>query len=533
MLTPDGDIDTVSTPGTVSPDDSASSETTDAPESTGAPEGADAPAETDAPETGEGSPETATPGSETATPDEVAAPEEAAASDKTAPSEGETTTSDETATSGEAATADETTAPENAAPPVVPTAPRPQAGARQPWGRVADDGTVYVRVGDEEREVGQYPDATPEEALAYYERKYTELAGQVSLLEQRAKRGAPANDVSRGVQTLTAAISQAHAVGDLDALQARVSALSGSVEDLTEQQAAETKAALSDAIAHREAIVAEAEALAAVDPAKTQWKQASAAIDDLFARWQSHQQQGPRLPKNDANELWRRFRGARTTIEQNRKAFFADLDSAHREAKQAKQSLIDQADALVSRGAEAIPEYRALLERWRVAGRAGKRFDDALWARFKAAGDAIYGAKAEVVAQESVEYTENLDLKLALLEEAEPLLQEQDREKAKRVLLSVQERWDAVGRVPREQVRTVEDRLRKVEAHVRKLDEEHWNRSNPERKARSEGLASQLTAAIQKLQDELDEAKARGDRAAIAQAQEALDARKVWLDALG
>ncbi|PPG05928.1 MULTISPECIES: DUF349 domain-containing protein [unclassified Rathayibacter] len=404
---------------------------------------------------------------------------------------------------------------------------------QQPWGRVGDDGTVYVRVGDGEREVGQYPDATPEEALAYYERKYTELAGQVSLLEQRAKRGAPAGDVARTVQSLSAAIAQANAVGDLESLQTRVDALSGSVEDLTEQQAAESKAALSEALAYREAIVAEAEALAAVDPAKTQWKQASAAIDDLFARWQNHQQQGPRLPKNDANELWRRFRGARTTIEQNRKAFFADLDSAHREAKQAKQALIDQAEALVPQGANAIPDYRALLERWRVAGRAGKRFDDALWARFKAAGDAIYGAKAEIVAQESVEYTENLDLKLALLEEAEPLLQEQDREKAKRVLLSIQERWDAVGRVPREQVRTVEDRLRKVEAHVRKLDEEHWNRSNPERKARSEGLASQLTAAIQKLQDELDEAKARGDRGAIAQAQEALDARKVWLDAIG
>ncbi|KQQ01414.1 MULTISPECIES: DUF349 domain-containing protein [unclassified Rathayibacter] len=404
---------------------------------------------------------------------------------------------------------------------------------QQPWGRVGDDGTVYVRVGDGEREVGQYPDASPEEALAYYERKYVELAGQVSLLEQRAKRGAPAGDVARAVQSLTAAIADARAVGDLEALQTRIGALGGSVEDLTEQQAAESKAALAEALAHREAIVTEAEALAAVDPAKTQWKQASAAIDDLFARWQNHQQQGPRLPKNEANDLWRRFRGARTTIEQNRKAFFADLDSSHREAKSAKQALIDQAEALVSRGADAIPEYRALLEQWRVAGRAGKRFDDALWARFKAAGDAIYGAKAEVVAQESVEYTENLDLKLALLEEAEPLLQEEDREKSKRVLLSIQERWDAIGRVPREQVRTIEDRLRKVEAHVRKLDEDHWNRSNPERKARSEGLASQLTAAIQKLQDELDEAKERGDSAAIQQAQEALDARKVWLDALG
>ncbi|NQX28569.1 DUF349 domain-containing protein [Microbacteriaceae bacterium VKM Ac-2854] len=404
---------------------------------------------------------------------------------------------------------------------------------QHPWGRVDDDGTVYVRVADGERAVGQYPDATPEEALAYYERKYTELAGQVTLLEQRAKRGAPANDVARAVAALNIAIADANAVGDLVALQERIGALGGSVEQLTEQQSAESKAALDEALAYREAIVAEAEALAAVDPAKTQWKQASATIDELFARWQNHQQQGPRLPKNEANELWRRFRGARTTIEQHRKAFFAELDSAHRESKSAKQALIDQAEALVSKGADAIPAYRDLLDSWRSAGRAGKRFDDALWARFKAAGDAIYGAKAEVVAQENVEYTANLELKVALLDEAEPLLEETDREKAKKVLLGIQERWDQIGKVPREQVRPIEDRLRKVEAHVRKLDEEHWNRSNPERKARSEGLAAQLESAIQKLQDELDEAKARGDKRAIAKAQEALDARKVWLDALG
>ncbi|WP_051210108.1 DUF349 domain-containing protein [Rathayibacter toxicus] len=403
---------------------------------------------------------------------------------------------------------------------------------QQPWGRVGDDGTVYVRVGDGEREVGQYPDATPEEALAYYERKYVELAGHVSLLEQRAQRGAPAGDIARAVQSLATSIAQARAVGDLAALQARIDALGGSVENLTEQQAAESKAALAEALAYRESIVAEAEALAGADPAKTQWKQASAAIDELFARWQNHQQQGPRLPKSDANELWRRFRGARTTIEQNRKAFFADLDAAHRQAKAAKQELIDRAEALVQQGAHAIPEYRALLERWRLAGRAGKRFDDALWARFKAAGDAIYSAKAEVVAQENVQYSENLTLKLALLDEAEQLLEEQHHEKAKRALLSIQEHWDAIGRVPREQVRTIEDRLRAVEAHVRRLDEERWKRNNPERQARSEGLTSQLNAAIRKLEEDLEQAQARGDTRAIAQAQEALDARKVWLDAL-
>ena len=43
---------------------------------------------------------------------------------------------------------------------------------QHPFGRVEADGTVYVTDGGEERQVGQYPDGTPEEALAYFTRKY-------------------------------------------------------------------------------------------------------------------------------------------------------------------------------------------------------------------------------------------------------------------------------------------------------------------------------------------------------------------------
>ena len=52
-----------------------------------------------------------------------------------------------------------------------------------PWGRVDETGTVFVREESGERAVGQYPDGTPEEALAYFQRKNTELAGQETLLE--------------------------------------------------------------------------------------------------------------------------------------------------------------------------------------------------------------------------------------------------------------------------------------------------------------------------------------------------------------
>lgn len=390
-----------------------------------------------------------------------------------------------------------------------------------------------MREGDGERAVGQYPDATPEEALAYFERKYTELNGQVTLLEQRAKGGAPAADVAKSVANLTKAVANANAVGNLAALAERLTALGGAVSELTEQQSLESKAAAATAVAERAEIVEAAERLAAEDPAKTQWKQTSAALDALFARWQAHQHDAPRIPKGEANDLWKRFRAARTTIEQNRKAFFAELDSAHKDVRSRKQQLIEQAEALAPKGADGVPAYRALLEDWKKAGRSGKKQDDAMWAKFKTAGDVLYGAKSEIDAADNEEYAANLVLKLELLTEAETLLSGTDRTVARDTLTAIQRRWDAIGKVPREQVKAVDERLRKVEAAVRKLDDDHWKRNNPETKARTEGLAGQLHDAIMKLEAELDAAKASKDDTAIAEATEALEARKAWLKAIG
>lgn len=407
------------------------------------------------------------------------------------------------------------------------------ANTPAPWGRVDETGTVFVRTSDGERPVGQYPDGAPEEALAYFERKYVELAGQVTLLEQRIKRGTPAQDVAKTVATLHSSISEANAVGDLAALEKRLDALHGALGELNEQQKAEAKAAVDAAVVLRSTIVAEVEALASQNFANAQWKQVGASLDALFERWKTHQQDGPRLPKAESAELWKRFRTARTTIETHRKTFFAELDSVHKDARVRKQELAERAEALASKGVEGIPAYRSLLDDWKKAGRAGKKVDDALWTRFTAAGDVLYAAKAEVDANDNAEFAANLEKKLALLEEAEPLITVTDRNKAKDSLLSIQRRWDEIGKVPRDKVRSVEDRMRKVETAVRKLDDDHWQRNNPEKKARSEGLASQLEDAIAKLEKELADAQSTGNAQKIADAQEALDARKSWLAAIG
>ena len=57
--------------------------------------------------------------------------------------------------------------------------------ANDPWGRVDADGTVYVRTADGERVIGSWQAGSPEEALAFYRRKFAALDTEVSLLEQR------------------------------------------------------------------------------------------------------------------------------------------------------------------------------------------------------------------------------------------------------------------------------------------------------------------------------------------------------------
>ena len=83
---------------------------------------------------------------------------------------------------------DDTNAPRPAAPspaalarmaphPSVTPAPEVPAvtddhSASAAFGRADEEGRVFVREGDGEREVGSYPGATPDEALQYFARKY-------------------------------------------------------------------------------------------------------------------------------------------------------------------------------------------------------------------------------------------------------------------------------------------------------------------------------------------------------------------------
>jgi hypothetical protein len=411
----------------------------------------------------------------------------------------------------------------------------PTPGQSEPWGRVDEDGTVSVREGAEWRVVGQFPDGSAEEALAYFERKYADLAGEVGLLEVRHRRGgASASDLRSTATTLRGKVSGAAAVGDLASLDARLEALIGELSAATETEAAAAREAVEEAIRERTVLVEQAEALAARDPKTVQWRQAGVEMTTLFDQWQSQQQNGPRLPKSTAQQLWKRFRDARATVDRHRREFYAELDETHRSARDAKTRLVEKAEALAPRGEDGIGAYRDLLDDWKNAGRAGKKVDDALWARFKAAGDALYGARSERETAEAEESREKIAQKRELLTEAAAVADESNLAAARTMLTGIQRRWDEIGRVfPRDKERALDDDLRKIEQALRTREDADWKRNNPETKARANDMTRQLTDAIDKLEVELAAAEASGDSAAASEAREALDARKAWLRALG
>ncbi|MFD4957563.1 DUF349 domain-containing protein [Microbacterium sp. NPDC058389] len=418
---------------------------------------------------------------------------------------------------------------------VVEHAAPAAAGSDEPWGRVDDDGTVSVREADGWRVVGQYPDGSSEEALAYFERKYADLASEVTLLEVRHRRGgASASDLRATARAINGKLVDAAAVGDLASLVARVAALTKALAAQTETEAVAAREAVDDAVKARTELVEKAEALAARDPRTVQWKQATAEINGLFDQWQSQQQNGPRLPKSTAQQLWKRFRDARATVDKHRRAFYAELDEAHKGVRDRKTRLVEKAEALAPKGEDGIPAYRDLLDEWKTAGRAGKKVDDALWARFKAAGDALYGARVEREAADAEASREKIDAKRALLDEAKVVGDERDIAKARSILTAIQRQWDEIGRIfPRDAERSLDDELRRIENALRGREDADWKRNDPEQKARANDMTRQLTDAIQKLEDELAAAKKSGDKKAIAQASDALEARKSWLKALG
>jgi len=400
------------------------------------------------------------------------------------------------------------------------------------FGRADESGVVFVRTAEGEREVGSFPGASPAEALAYFARKYDELLAAADLLHQRVTQtDISVKDAQETHARLKRQLTQAKAVGDLAALQARVAQIGEALAAKREAETAQRAAARAEVRARREQLVLEAEGIAAQPEQKIQWKTSGARMHELLDEWKSQQRSGPRLDRESEAALWQRLSAARNAFDKARRSHFAQLEGTQSEAKRAKERLVAEAETLSTSKdwPSTAGAFKRLMEQWRQSGRAGRADDDALWLRFKAAQDAFFRAKDEVVAVEEQALQANLTVKQGLLAQAQALLPVTDPEGAAAALRVVQDRWEKAGKVPRADVERTEKALRRVEQAIRDAEERRWSSRNPEAAARARSLADQLEAAVASLEEQLAEAEASGDAGRVEAAREALEARRQWL----
>ena len=446
------------------------------------------------------------------------APTEQPAEETQRPETAEATQGDATPTPAEV--------PAPAVAPAVPAEPAvdPQeAMDAAKWGRVDGEGRVYVQDGGTEREVGQFPDAPIAEAMAFYVRRYLDLKATIDLFATRLPQ-LSVREIDTTLSSISESLTEPAAVGDLEGLRARFAALKA--------VAAERAAAKEQALKERTAIVERAEAIAEQDPARTQWKNSGTELRELLESWKSAQRRGPRLDRPTEDGLWKRFSHARTTFDRHRRQFFSELDAKQAQVRAAKEALIKRAEEMQNSTdwAGTSAKYRDLLAEWKKAGRASRKEDDALWARFRAAQQVFYDARRAKDEAVDAEFAENLKVKEALVAKAEALLPIKDVKAAKKALRPIQDAWEEAGRVPRGAVRRIEGRMRAVEDAIREAENAEWRRTDPETKARAEGLAGQLQDAIAGLEKDLAAAQAAGDAKKIAEAEAALTARRAWLE---
>lgn len=397
-------------------------------------------------------------------------------------------------------------------------------------GRVDAENNVFVVDRGTQRKVGQYPGVPEAEALAYFERKFAELEASVRILEQRLKNNADPSSIAAAAEKLAKELAEPAAVGNIQELRNRVAAVTPDIEKIRAEKSEATAQAVAATLKTRTEIAQKAAVLADKDPKKTQWKIASKEMTELFEAWQASQKSGVKVPRKEADAIWKVFSQARTKFEANKRAFFAELTIATKSARAKKSELVSKAEALVSKGADAANDYRKLLDEWKLSGRSQGKQDDSLWDRFKTAGDAIYELRKETIAKEKVEFSANYEVKLALIAEAEKLDPAKNLAEAKKQLLSIQQRYEKAGKVPKDKIRESDDRMRAVEKKFKDIEQEQWRKSDPAAIERTNGVLSQLELSIANLESDLSAATAANDTRKTKELTDALAARKSWLE---
>jgi len=399
------------------------------------------------------------------------------------------------------------------------------------FGRVDENGTVYVRISDGEKVVGSYPGKTAEEALAYFVRKFEIVASEVALLAARIISGAMVpEDAHDAVKKLRNQVEHLNGVGNLDALRSSLEQIPPLIDEhrpaYEAKKAAEAEAKAAKraaALAAKEALVVEAEGLVE----STSWKATGERLKTLLDEWKA----APRLDKKSDAEFWKRFSASRNKFDKRRRTHFAQLEATAGKVAEAKAAIVAEAEKLAT-STEWLPtarRFKDLMDQWKAAGRGKKNEDTKLWNRFKAAQDQFFAAKNADLEKREVSMVANLAKREELIVQIESLVPFTDLKATKSAFRELMRTWDKIGITHRDKRAAFDARIAKVEEAIKSADADLARKTDPGAKARAAEVVAQLTESIESYTKAAAKAEAAGNAKKAQEARESAVARQAWL----
>lgn len=318
------------------------------------------------------------------------------------------------------------------------------------WGFVDEEGQIHLRQAPEGpslRVIGKMRGRNPAAALAAYALRFRRLRERVERLESEAATAERKAPLLGRIERLGEILNQAEALGDLDVLK-------GKIEGLRQEIGAQVAALRAAHAAAKEELCQKAAELAE----SSEWRKTTEALRGLQELWKQAGSAG----READEDLWHRFRGALDGFFQRRGQYFAERDAKRQEAQTAKEALIQEAQSLAGstdwkKTTEAL---RALQERWKQVGSAGREADSTLWQQFREPMDAFFTQRDIFFEQRNQEQRANAEAQEQLCQEAEALVEAEDLKAATDRIKELQGEWKKVGPAPRDQAKGLWDRFR-------------------------------------------------------------------------
>ena len=169
-------------------------------------------------------------------------------------------------------------------------------------------------------------------------------------------------------------------------------------------------------------------------------------------------------PKKENEAIWVEFRAICDKFFEAKKEFNKSIDAVLKANADLKRALIEEVKKIESstEWKTAADKIVSLQKKWKQIGNAGHRFENKLWAEFRASCDTFYNARDAHFAAQDESLMKNLQEKNDLIAEIEAFDSSADKQLTLAKLKEFSERFNAIGHVPMKQKNEIYDRYKKA-----------------------------------------------------------------------